>query len=102
MQKGVDVDVKNARLHTPMELATNPDTKNLLSKAMKTKFCQACKSKFDFKNLRYLCTKSDKFYCKNCCVVSYEYETCESDERERLVCRGLDVSAEIKMHEKNL
>jgi ankyrin repeat protein len=74
LQKGVDVDVRNARLHTPMELATNPETKKLLSKAVKTKNCQACKSRFDFKNLRYLCTKSDKFYCKNCCVVSYEYE----------------------------
>lgn len=39
MQRGVDVDVKNARLHTPMDLATDPGTKNLLNKAMKTKNC---------------------------------------------------------------
>ena len=37
---GVDVDVKNARLHTPMDLATEVQTKALISKATKTKVCE--------------------------------------------------------------
>lgn len=92
MQKGVDVDVKNARLHTPMELATDLETKKLLNKAVKTKNCELCKSKFNFKNIRYLCVQSNKFYCKNCCVVKYEYENWDSEEKERLVCRSLEVN----------
>ena len=99
MQKGVDVDVKNARLHTPMELATDPETKKLLNKAVKTKNCEACKSKFNFKNIRFLCVQSNKFYCKNCCVVKYEYENWDSEEKERLVCRSLTVDEEIRQKE---
>lgn len=102
MQKGCDVDVKNARLHTPMELATSPETKQLLGKAVKTKKCEQCGSKFDFKNLRHLCVQSNKFYCKKCCAVKWEYETWESEEKERLVCRSLVVDKMIKGHETNL
>ena len=52
--------------------------------------------------MRYLCVQSNKFYCKNCCVVKYEYETWESEEKERLVCRSLTVDKLIKKHEENL
>ena len=76
-----------------MEMATDPDTKALLAKAMKTRKCEACGSRFDFKNLRYLCVQSNKFFCKNCCVVKYEFEHWESEDKERLVCRGLPVDA---------
>jgi len=60
LSRGVDVDVKNARGHTPMDLATEPKTKKLIALATKMKFCenQNCKGirKFDFKNIRYYCT----------------------------------------------
>ena len=85
-----------------MEMATDPDTKALLQKAMKTKNCEKCKSRFNFKNLRYLCVQSNKFFCKNCCVVKYEYESWDCEEKERLVCRGLDVDASIRDQEQNL
>ena len=55
---GVDVEVKNARLHSPLDLATDPETKALIKKAINTKVCAGndCnKSKFDFKNIRFYC-----------------------------------------------
>ena len=60
LSRGVDVDVKNARGHTPMDLATEAMTKKLISHATKMKQCENnnCKGprKFDFKNIRYYCT----------------------------------------------
>jgi ankyrin repeat protein len=56
LSRGVNVDKVNARKHTPMDLATEPETKKLLNKAVKTKNCEKCKDKFDFKNIRYYCS----------------------------------------------
>ena len=49
-----------------------------------------------------MCVTSNKFFCKNCCNVKYEYENWDSEEKERLVCRGLDVDQQIKEQEANL
>ena len=56
LSRGVDVDVKNARGHSPLDLATEPSTKKLIEKATKTKKCEKCKEKFDFKNIRFYCS----------------------------------------------
>jgi ankyrin repeat protein len=58
LSSGVDVDIGNARGHTPMDLADEANTKKLISKATKTKNCEnpKCKAKFDFKNIRYYCS----------------------------------------------
>lgn len=67
LSQGVDVDsIKNARGHTPLDLATSNETRLLIQKAQNTKKCEICKSKFDFMNLRYYCEASEKFYCVNC------------------------------------
>lgn len=51
LAKGINVKKTNGRIHTPMDLATEPETKKLLQKAKNTKFCEGpCKSKFDFLN----------------------------------------------------
>lgn len=47
--------MKNARGHTPLDLTTAPDTKKLILKAVNTSNCETCRSKFDFKNIRYFC-----------------------------------------------
>jgi ankyrin repeat protein len=39
LAKGVDVEIKNARLHSPLDLATEPATKALIKKAINTKLC---------------------------------------------------------------
>ena len=95
LSRGVDVDVKNARGHTPMDLATEANTKKLILKATKTKNCETCRAKFDFKNIRYYCVQSNKFYCKKCSITQWVYETWESEEMERPVCRSLTVNHKI-------
>jgi ankyrin repeat protein len=55
---GVDVNQENARSHSPLDLATNESTRNLILKAMNTLRCSGTicgNSVFDFKNIRYFC-----------------------------------------------
>ncbi len=85
---GVDVEQPNARGHKPIDLATDPDTKKLLMDAIKTANCSNCQSHFNFKNLRYLCLSSYRFYCSNCSKVHWDYELPQSEEMERPVCRS--------------
>jgi len=93
LSRGVDVDMKNSRGHTPLDLATEPRTKELILRATKTKACEnkECKSKFDFKNVRFYCEVSTKFFCKNCSTTMWVYEKHDSEEKERPVCRSLAV-----------
>ena len=55
LSRGVDVDIKNARGHAPLDLATAAEVKTLIMSAINTKKCNICKSVFDFKNIRYYC-----------------------------------------------
>ena len=89
LQNGVDVDIVNARGHSPMDLADEAQTKKLIAKATKTKNCENCKDKFDFKNIRFYCTQSNKFYCKNCSITKLVYESWDSETPERPICRSL-------------
>lgn len=102
LAQGVDVDLPNSRNHTPLHLATEPEHKQLISKAMKTKQCETCKSIFDFKNIRYYCESSDKFYCVKCCKRDWVYESWDSQEKDRPVCRALAVVKKIQDHEMDL
>lgn len=102
MSIGVDVDVKNARLHTPMDLATEPLTKALINKATKTKNCESCKAKFDFKNIRFYCSASQKFFCKNCSSTGWVHENWDSEEQEKPVCRSAAISTLVGKHENEL
>ena len=102
LSRGVDVDMKNARGHSPLDLTTEPETKKLITRATKTEKCETCKSKFDFKNIRYFCESSAKFYCKDCSHVFWVYENHDSLEKERPVCRSKAVYNKVKDHEKKL
>ena len=102
LARGIDVNIPNARGHSPMDMATEPETKKLISKATKTLKCQNCDSKFDFKNIRYYCRQSNKFYCKNCSITQWVFEDWDSKEMERPVCRSLTINQKILDHEKDL
>ena len=102
LSRGIDVTIANARGHSPMELATEPETKKLISKATKTLKCENCASKFDFKNVRYYCRQSNKFYCKDCSITKWVYEDWDSNEMERPVCRSLVIDKKIRDHENDL
>ncbi len=69
MSRGCDVALKNARGHTPADLASDKNTRALIEKAFATKVCKGQKcggSKFDFKNIRYYCEQCTKFFCRLC------------------------------------
>lgn len=89
-----------------MDLATEPETKKLIARATKMKQCENsnCKGprKFDFKNIRYYCTQSQQFFCKKCSMTQWVYETAQSEEMERPICRSLVVNEKILAHEQNL
>jgi hypothetical protein len=102
LSRGVDVDVKNARGHTPLDLATASEVKHLITNAMKTEKCVIDKSKFDFKNIRYYCESCKRFLCAKCSSSQWVFETVESEERERPVCRCLDCMNSIKKAEDDL
>jgi hypothetical protein len=102
LAKGVNVNKYNGRIHTPMDLATEPETKKLLRFAKDTKFCQNCKSKFDFLNTQFYCQESKKIFCKNCSSTSWVFENWDSAEKERPVCRSHPITAKIKKQEDDL
>jgi hypothetical protein len=102
LSRGVDVDIKNARGHSPLDLATQSEVKDLIMKAINTKKCVICKSKFDFKNIRYYCESCCRFLCISCSTSQWVYESVESEERERPVCRCNDCLNKIKKSEDEL
>ena len=102
LSRGVDVDVKNARGHTPLDLATAKDATDLIQKAINTKNCVICKSKFDFKNIRYYCESCCRFLCSKCSQSQWVFEAVDSEERERPVCRCNDCLNKIRKSEEDL
>jgi hypothetical protein len=85
---GVDVDAKNARGHKPIDLATDAEVRTLIQSASKVKYCTTCERVFDFTCPRFLCQVSKKFYCRDCSESSWVYESIDSEEQERPVCRS--------------
>jgi len=90
MSSGVDVDLKNARGHTPLDLATDEKVRALIIKATKTLTCigKSCnQSTFDFKNIRYYCESCSNFFCSRDSTRDWVYEDNDSEQKERPVCR---------------
>lgn len=105
MQDGVDLTLKNARVHTPLDLATDPETRALIKKGIDTTHCvgKNCNnSKFDFRNIQYYCENCDKFYCRLCSKKSLVFENKDSEVEERPVCRCDDCGTFIANAEKDL
>ena len=102
LSQGVDIEKKNTRGHTPLDMATDTDTRQLITKAIAVKQCTVCKSKFDFTNVRYYCTKCFTFCCKNCKESMVVYETVESAEKEKPICYCKTCYSDFKNCEKLL
>ena len=104
LSRGVDVEIRNARGHAPLDLATQPEVKELISKATSTKNCQdrTCKSKFDFKNIRYYCEQCRKFFCNKCSKSQWVFESVSAVDEERSVCRCNGCADIISNNEKDL
>lgn len=105
MQFGVDLKLKNARVHTPLDLATDQDTRALIQQGIKTPECKGNKcnnSKFDFRNIQFYCGNCGDFYCKRCSTMSWVFEKKDSESEERPVCRCDNCFDFITQSEKNL
>jgi len=96
------MDIKNARGHTPLDLATSSETKELISKALMTKKCVICETKFDFKNIRYYCESCSRFLCLKCSSSQWVYEDQDSENKERPVCRCKDCMNQISKYSDEL
>jgi ankyrin repeat protein len=98
LSRGVDVNRVNAREHTPLQLATKDETRDLIVKALDTKRCSGgnCNnSVFDFQNIRYFCGSCQNFFCSKCSTKSWVYENKSSTLKERPVCRCDNCAKEI-------
>ena len=105
MQFGVDLQLRNARVHTPLDLATDPETRALIKAGIKTTHCSGKKcnnSRFDFRNIQYYCENSNKFWCKLCSTKAWVFENKDSDIPERPVCRSDAILQDIENAENNL
>ena len=105
MQFGVDLNLRNARVHTPLDLATDPETRALIKAGIKTTNCMGKKcnnSKFDFQNVQFYCESSGKFYCKLCSTKAWVFENKDSKIEERPVCRSDDILEQFQHSEKRL
>lgn len=87
---GVDVELKNTRGHTPLNLAENEEVKSMLKAALKTEKCYKCSSGFNIRNPRCLCHVCYKYYCKNCIEGDWLYLEPGSLEEERYTTRCFD------------
>lgn len=97
--------MKNARGHTPLDLATNKDTRALIERAFQTVQCKGknCgNSKFDFKNIRYYCESCTGFFCAKCSDRDWVYEEKNSENKERPVCRCKTCGEKLKKAEQDL
>ena len=105
MSDGVDLTIKNARVHTPLDLATDPATKKLIKRGIKTTNCKGTKckgSKFDFRNIQFYCENCGDFYCKLCSSKSWVFEHKDSEKEERPVCRCDNCLSIITKAERDL
>jgi len=97
--------MKNARGHTPLDLATNKDTRALIERAFQTVQCKGknCgNSKFDFKNIRFYCESCTGFFCAKCSDRDWVYEEKSSENKWSPVCRCKTCGEKLKKAEQDL
>lgn len=96
---GIDLDVKNARNHTPLDLTCNLEIQNLGAKIKRETNCKICKDYFSFFEKKYVCFISEDIICKKCCSANYYYENENSEAPEIFECRSKETIAHIKENE---
>jgi len=102
---GTDVRRANARLHTPLDLATKASTRALLQKALNTLKCKGSTCGhivFDFVNIQYFCDTCQDFFCSKCSTKSWVYEHQKAQTKERPVCRCDSCANIIQKYENEL
>jgi len=105
LSQGCDIGLKNARGHTPLDLATTEETRQLITRAFQTLKCTGKNcggSKFDFKNIRFYCESCTNFFCGKCATRSWVYEDNDSEVPERPICRCTNCKTKVEQAEHEL
>ncbi|MCQ2818453.1 MAG: ankyrin repeat domain-containing protein [archaeon] len=102
MGLGIDLECKNARSHTPIDLITDKAILELVKKCLNTKVCSICQTPFDFFHHRFICSIKDCIICEACTNIDYYYETETSEEKEVRDCRCKNCQSEIEKVETDL
>ena len=87
MGLGLDLEVKNSRYHTALDLTSNKDIQDIIIKTIATKTCNICTRLFDFHSHQFVCRICFNVICEKCCVSEYYYEKVEDTEKDLLECR---------------
>lgn len=102
MGLGIDLEVKNARNHMAIDLTSNKEIKELITKTLEIKSCQICSKPFDFFTKRFVCYINSETVCSSCCHQEFFYETVVSEEKDIFECRCKNCFKYILDAENNL
>lgn len=102
MGLGLDLELKNARNHTPLDLCSNEEMKALIKKAINTKMCFMCQKYFSFFVTKFLCFICEEIICKECSVSNFYYLNSNEAKKELLECRCKTCSIKIDKEEAKL
>lgn len=99
---GLDIELKNARSHSPYDLCTSPQLKDIMKRTIEKQKCQICETYFDFFNKRYVCALKEEVVCRKCIKIDFFYKDHKADEREIRQCRCVNCFDEVVKHEEIL
>lgn len=102
MGLGLDLEVKNSRYHTPLDLTANKEIKAIIYKALDTKNCSTCNRLFDFHHHQIICKICLNVFCEKCTISDYYFEKLTDTEKDILECRCHNCYNDIKNNENNL
>eukprot|EP00388_Colpodella_angusta_P009898 GDKJ01026065.1.p1 GENE.GDKJ01026065.1~~GDKJ01026065.1.p1 ORF type:complete len:742 (+),score=156.22 GDKJ01026065.1:32-2257(+) len=86
---GVDVWAKNARGHLALDLATDPESRALLEKAMHSHACKTKGVEFSYAVHRIRCSRCGDYFCSQAIhdtELIYAYPSSKVKERPRRLC----------------
>ncbi len=99
MGLGMDLEVKNSRYHTALDLTSHKDIRDLIAKTLETKTCTICHRQFDFHVHQYVCRICFKVICECCSGSEYYFYQVEDHYKDLLECRCNICYNLIKTHE---
>lgn len=99
---GVQVNHKNNRSHTPIQMTSDPELKEIIQGAISANRCKKCSSVFDIRNTKHLCQVCKKYFCTNCKIFSWVFIAPDSTEEEKPVLRCSDCQTLVDQAEYQL
>ena len=102
MGLGIDLEIKNSRYHTALDLASDKQIRDIINRTLSIKNCNICSKLFDFFAHQFVCNICNNVICSNCCSSDYIFQTISCEEKDLRECRCKTCSTTIKSHENSL